>query len=258
MQFFRLSRLLLVGITLLVTSYALAERSAANMARDEFRHPIETLDFFGINAAMDVVEITPGGGWYTEILAEKIQGTLYAAHFNLQAKSAYYRNSRTKFEQMITATPSLYSNVELHTFDSGAQLLTTPDNSADAVLTFRNVHNWMRSSKEASSFELFFKTLKPGGVLGVVEHRAKPGTNLQAMIKSGYVTQSYVIELAERAGFIFEASSEINANPADTADHPKGVWTLPPSLRLGDEDRDRYLAIGESDRMTLRFRKPLK
>jgi predicted methyltransferase len=116
----------------------------------------------------------------------------------------------------------------------------------------------MRCGSEGRAFELFFTTLKPGGVLGVVEHRAKPDTDLQTMIQSGYVTQKYVIELAEQAGFIFEASSEINANSADTADHPKGVWTLPPSLRLGDKDRDRYLAIGESDRMTLRFRKPAK
>jgi predicted methyltransferase len=258
MQILRLSKWLAFGLLILMTSNALAERSAANMARDEFRHPFATLDFFGIQSVMDVVEISPGGGWYTEILAEKVQGTLYAAHFNPEAKSAYYRNSRAKFEEKIASQPALYGNLELHTFDAGAGLLTTPDNSADAVLTFRNVHNWMRSGSEGRAFELFFTTLKPGGVLGVVEHRAKPDTDLQTMIQSGYVTQKYVIELAEQAGFIFEASSEINANSADTADHPKGVWTLPPSLRLGDKDRDRYLAIGESDRMTLRFRKPAK
>jgi predicted methyltransferase len=144
----------------------------------------------------------------------------------------------------------------MHVFDAKAQLLTTADNSADAVLTFRNVHNWMGSNSDVAAFGLFFKTLKPGGVLGVVEHRAKPATDRDSMIKSGYVTQDYVIEIAQRAGFVFEASSEINANPADTTRHPKGVWTLLPNLALGDVDRDQYLAIGESDRMTLRFRKP--
>ena len=144
----------------------------------------------------------------------------------------------------------------MHTFDASASLLTTADNSADALVTFRNVHNWLSSGNEAKAFELFYKTLKPGGVFGVVEHRAAPGTARAVMLSSGYMTQDYVIELAERAGFVLEASAEINANPKDNADHPKGVWTLPPSLRLGEQDRQKYLAIGESDRMTLRFRKP--
>jgi predicted methyltransferase len=132
-----------------------------------------------------------------------------------------------------------------------------PDSSADALVTFRNVHNWLRSNTEGSSFDLFFKALKPGGVLGVVEHRAPAGTDRGTMRSSGYMTQDYVIQLALDAGFKFEASSEINANEKDSANHPKGVWTLPPSLRLGEKDREKYLAIGESDRMTLRFRKPM-
>jgi len=233
-----------------------ADRNPDNAARDQYRNPIKTLDFFGIKPDMSVVEITPGGGWYTEILAHRLKGALYAAHYNPESTRAYYLNSLVKFKEMVAANPTLYGNVEMHTFDANAQLLTTDDNSADAVLTFRNVHNWMKSKNDGRSFELFFKTLKPGGVLGVVEHRAAPGTDHATMIKSGYVAQEYVIALAESAGFVLEASSEVNANPADTADHPKGVWSLLPNMAMGDVDRDRYLAIGESDRMTLRFRKP--
>ncbi|MGB2118758.1 MAG: class I SAM-dependent methyltransferase [Porticoccaceae bacterium] len=247
---------ILIGTLIAFSVQVSAERSAGNMARDQYRHPVETLEFFGITKDMAVVEISPGGGWYTEVLAGQLSGTLYAAHANPQSKSAYYRKSLSRFKDKLAANPEFYSNVELHVFDAGAQLLTTADNSADAVVTFRNVHNWMNSNSEGAAFELFFKTLKPGAVLGVVEHRAKPGTSRKTMIDSGYVTQNYVIEIAQQAGFVLEASSEINANPADTADHPKGVWTLLPNLALGDVDRERYQAIGESDRMTLRFRKP--
>ncbi len=247
---------LLIGTLVACSAQVSAERSPNNIARDQYRHPAETLAFFGITADMAVVEISPGGGWYTEVLAGQLSGTLYAAHANPQSKSAYLRKSLSRYKDKLAADPEFYSNTELHIFDPGAQLLTTADNSADAVVTFRNVHNWMQSSNEETAFKLFFKTLKPGAVLGVVEHRAKPGTDRKTMIDSGYVTQDYVVEIAQQAGFVLEASSEINANPADTADHPKGVWTLLPSLALGDVDRDRYLAIGESDRMTLRFRKP--
>ena len=246
-------RVLLILSASLVALAAQAERDGT---RDQFRHPVETLAFFGISPEMDVVEISPGGGWYTEILADHVKGTLFAAHFNPESKSGYYVNSRKGFEKKIAANQALYGNVEMHIFDASVNLLTTADNSADALVTFRNVHNWLRSGNEASSFELFYKTLKPGGVLGVVEHRAAPGTARELMITSGYMTQDYVIQLAERAGFVLEASTELNANPKDSADHPKGVWTLPPVLRLGELDREKYLTIGESDRMTLRFRKP--
>ena len=243
-------------LTLCTSLAALTAQAERDASRDQFRHPVETIEFFGLTPEMDVVEITPGGGWYTEILADYVTGTLFAAHFNPESKGEYYRNSRERFEKKIAANPALYGNVELHTFDISVNLLTTPANSADALVTFRNVHNWLRSNNEAAAFELFYKTLKAGGILGVVEHRAKPGTDRGTMIKSGYVTQGYVIEIAQRAGFVLEASSEINANPLDTTKHPKGVWTLPPNLALGDVDREQYLAIGESDRMTLRFRKP--
>ena len=246
-------RLLLILCASLTALTVVAER---DMSRDQFRHPVQTIDFFGLTAEMDVIEITPGGGWYTEVLAGYIKGALLAAHFNPDSKVKYYLKSRKGFEEKIAANPALYGNVEMHTFDASANLLTTADNSADALVTFRNVHNWLGSGNEAKAFELFYNTLKPGGVFGVVEHRAVPGTARAIMLSSGYMTQDYVIELAERAGFVLEASAEINANPNDNAHHPEGVWTLPPNLRLGEQDREKYLTIGESDRMTLRFRKP--
>ena len=242
-----------IGFMAMVSGIVSAERDTS---RDQYRHPAQTLSFFGISPKMDVLEIAPGGGWYTEFLANYITGDLLAAHYDPNSKVAYYQKSQARFMSKISADAQLYVNVKMHIFDAGAKVLDVEDNAVDAAVTFRNVHNWMGSGTEASSFELFFSALKPGGVLGVVEHRAPVGTDKATMQKSGYMTQDYVIELAVKAGFIFEESSEINANKNDTADHPKGVWTLPPSLRLGNQDRERYLAIGESDRMTLRFRKP--
>ena len=243
----------LLTILVTISGIAIADRDTS---RDQYRHPMATLAFFGITPQMDVLEISPGGGWYTEVLAQYVTGNLLAGHYDPQSDRAYYRNSQSKFAAKMAAAPELYGNVKMHVFDASAKKLSAETSSVDAVVTFRNVHNWMSSSTEASSFELFFNALKPGGMLGVVEHRAPDGTDKATMKKSGYMTQDYVIELARGAGFILEASSEVNANEKDTANHPKGVWTLPPSLRLGDQDRDRYLAIGESDRMTLRFRKP--
>ena len=234
-----------------------AYRSEDSRARDVYRHPQQTLEFFGIKPEMNVVEIWPGGGWYTEVLAPFISGEFIAAHFDPDSPVAYFKNSRADFERKVAAG-GVYNNVKLATFDPASGRLTVEAASADAVLTFRNVHNWLGSKSEFKAFELFFQALKPGGVLGVVEHRAKPGTSWEAMNSSGYMTQAYVTILAARAGFVLEEASEINANGADSADHPKGVWTLPPNLRLGDTDREKYLAIGESDRMTLRFRKPVQ
>ena len=246
-------KILLLLCILSISVNTIAERDST---RDQYRNPMATLNFFGVRQDMDVVEISPGGGWYTEILADFVQGDLLAAHYDPNSERAYYRNSQSRFAEKIAADPDLYNNVKMHIFDASEGKLSVSDSSADAVVTFRNVHNWMSSGTEGSSFDLFFKALKPGGILGVVEHRATPGTDRPAMRSSGYMTQSYVKELALNAGFKFEESSEINANKKDTADHPKGVWTLPPSLALGLEDREKYLAIGESDRMTLRFRKP--
>lgn len=255
MEFFKKNVVKATLLSLLVSlsGTAIAERDTS---RDQYRHPTETLAFFGIAPQMDVLEISPGGGWYTDVLAKYVTGDLLAGHYDPQSDRAYYRNSQSKFAAKIAAAPDMYGNVKMHIFDASAKKLSAKASSVDAVVTFRNVHNWMSSSTEASSFELFFKALKPGGVLGVVEHRAPEGTDKATMKKSGYMTQDYVVKLARAAGFVFEASSEINANEKDTANHPKGVWTLPPSLSLGDQDRELYLAIGESDRMTLRFRKP--
>ena len=231
-------------------------RSEANRARDKYRHPLKTIEFFGVNPQMDVLEIWPGGGWYSEILAPYIKGDFYAAHFNPQAEVAYFRRSRDSYSALLAASPQQYSRVKMTYFDPGANALAVPDASVDAVLTFRNVHNWLKGKSEHTAFELFYRALRPGGVLGVVEHRAPAGRDWQSMRSSGYMTEAYVINLAQRAGFVLEASAEINANPADSTDHPRGVWTLPPSLSLKDLDREHYLAVGESDRMTLRFRKP--
>lgn len=234
-----------------------ADRTPAFVKRDVFRHPSETLAFFGLKPTMTVVEIWPGGGWYTEILAPYLRGgKLYAAHFAKDSSVNYFLNSRRVFEEKVNARPDVYQAMTLAEFSPKMNKLTVPDASADLVLTFRNVHNWLRSINEAEAFALFYKALKPGGVLGVVEHRAKPNTSWEVMKKSGYMTEAYVIALAEKAGFVLDASSEINANAKDTADHPKGVWTLPPTLRMKDKDRAKYVAIGESDRMTLRFKKP--
>lgn len=233
-------------------------RTPAYVARDQYRHPAETLGFFQVQPGLTVVEIWPGGGWYTEILAPMLKdsGTFYAAHFPKATEVGYFKKSREKFEEKLAQDKATYGAVKLTEFAPGGDSEIAPAGTADAVLTFRNVHNWMNSGNEQAAFNTFFAALKPGGVLGVVEHRAKPGTSRADMIKSGYVTQDYVVKLAENAGFTLEETSEVNANPRDTADHPKGVWTLPPSLRLGEEDKDKYMQIGESDRMTLRFRKP--
>lgn len=233
------------------------QRTSAWVARDQYRHPSETLAFFDVRPDMVVVEIWPGQGWYTEILGPYLEaGKLYAAQFPMEGTPKYYRKVRTAFTEKLAANPQVYPTTTVVDFDPTNGALGVPDNSVDRVLTFRNVHNWLRSKSEAKAFELFFSTLKPGGMLGVVEHRAPLGTDWETMKTSGYMTEAYVIELAEQAGFVLDGRSEINANSKDLADHPEGVWTLPPSLRLKEKDRAKYLAIGESDRMTLRFKKP--
>ena len=227
------------------------ERDPKNAARDSSRHPLETLSFFGIKSDMTIVELSPGGGWYTEILANFLHepGKLIAAHFDPNSERAYYKRSRANFEKKMS-TNSMFDTVEIVAINSN---LAEP-NSVDAVLTFRNLHNWLGSDMDLI-FSNSYKALRPGGIFGVVEHRAKPGTSIEAMKKSGYVSEEHAIEIAEKHGFKLVAKSEINANPKDSTNYPGGVWTLPPNLRLKDVDREKYLEIGESDRMTLLFKK---
>ena len=227
------------------------QRSVKNVSRDSSRHPYETLTFFEIKPNMKVVELSPGGGWYTEILANYIHkpGQLIAAHFDKDSQRAYFQRSRASFEKRIAEDP-LFKDIEIVDLSSS---LAEPG-SVDAVLTFRNLHNWLGPQMD-TIFANSSKALKPGGLFGVVEHRAKPGTTMEMMKKSGYVTEEHAIAVAKKHGFTLVARSEVNSNPKDSASHPGGVWTLPPSLRLKDKDREKYLEIGESDRMTLLFKK---
>lgn len=236
-------------------------RSDSARARDRYRHPAETLAFFDVGPDQTVVEIWPGkNGWYTAILAPLLRenGQLYCAHWNEDSSVEYFRKGRTSFDQILAQHPSVYDRVQVTVLEPLEYIAIAPPGSADRVLTFRNVHNWIKAGKADAVFQAMFKALKPGGILGVVEHRAVAGTSDEEMIKSGYVTELRVVELAQAAGFELVAAIDINANPKDDAHHPYGVWSLPPSLRGGDVDREKYLAIGESDRMTLKFRKPLQ
>jgi predicted methyltransferase len=225
-----------------------SQRSEENRARDQYRHPRETLEFFGLQPNMTVVEMGPGGGWYTEILAPYLreQGRLIAAAPD--PASEYGQ----RFDAFLATNPELYDRVERVTFNPPEQLSLGPDGSADMVVTFRSTHGWINRDQAAAVYQAMFNVLKPGGVLGVEQHRGPDGVDTE----SGYVPEATVIQIAEAAGFVLEERSEINANPADDHDHPEGVWSLPPTLRGGDTDRAQYEAIGESDRMTLRFRKP--
>ena len=229
------------------------QRPAADKARDQYRHPIQTLTFFGIRPNMTVVEVWPGAGWYTEILAPylKDRGKLYAA-------IPQGGEGADAFKAKLASDPNVYGKVIVTELEPPSKLQLAPDGSADLVLTFRNVHNWMRRGYAENMFKAMYRALKPGGILGVEEHRANPAVAQDPKAASGYVRTDYVIHLVESAGFKLAGKSEINANPKDTKDYPKGVWTLPPTLREGDTDRAKYMAIGESDRMTLRFIKPVK
>ena len=231
-------------------------RSEENKARDKYRNPAETLTFFGIEPDMTVVEIYPGRGWYTEILAPylKDSGTFYVAEQPGEPSYEAARRSLEALNQKLKDAPELYSKVQRTKLSKDDGI--APPGSADLVVTFRNVHSWMGSGTEDEAFAAMFKALKPGGVLGVVQHRGDPNVPQDPKAGKGYVNEAYVIELVKKAGFELAEKSEINANPKDTKDYAKGVWTLPPSFRLGDEDREKYSAIGESDRMTLKFVKP--
>lgn len=233
-------------------------RDEANRARNDFRHPVEVLNFFGLEADMTVIEILPSTGWWTEIIAPYMRdhGKYYGAHFSPNASASYMPSILRGFEAKITADPALYGKITVRHLNPPHEVAIAPPESADMAMTFRNVHNWIMAGQENEFFDSFYTALKPGGVLGVVEHRAKADAGMDVMRTSGYVTEAYVIEVAQRAGFELVAKSEMNANPKDPTVHPEGVWTLPPNYRMGDTDRAKYEAIGESDRMTLKFVKP--
>ncbi len=237
-------------------------RDPANVKRDAYRHPAQTLSFFGVEPGKTVIEITPGGGWYSEILAPLLRdkGQYVAAVVDPKAVPEgrgrdYQQRSRDGLDKKFAGDAAVYAKARVVAYDPKAPVFG-PADSADVVLTFRNVHNWRSSGQAEGMFKGFYSVLKPGGVLGVVEHRAK--ADVPADDKSGYVGQAQVIAMAEAAGFKLAGSSEINTNPRDTKDYPNGVWTLPPSNNHEPADAAKYQAIGESDRMTLRFVKPGK
>lgn len=236
-----------------------------NPARDTWRHPLDTLRFMGVQPDDKVIEIWPGEGWYTSILAPYLSvggGSFTAAQFAPEGAPPAVKASLEAYKARF-ADPKIYGQINVVAFGPKTGLLA-PDNSIDTIVTFRNAHNWMAAGWAEKAFLDMFKALKPGGVLGIEEHRANADSPQDPLARSGYVQEAYVIELAQAAGFEFVAKSEVNANPRDTKDHPYGVWTLPPIRRSAASgstppagfDRARYDAIGESDRMTLKFRKP--
>lgn len=235
-------------------------RTPTYVGRDKARHPYDTLRFFGIQPHLTVVELTPGAGWYTEILAPYLRdsGQYIGANYNPESDNAEYRKAAKILSKKIAENPELYGKAKITVFEPPHLSEVAPPETADMVLTFRNMHNWVSSGPETVDTVLanVYKSLKPGGVFGVVDHRLPADRKFDEHASSGYLPEDYVIEVIEKAGFVFDAKSEINANPKDTANHPHGVWALPPTYRNQDMGRERYEAIGESDRMTLRFIKP--
>ncbi|MBL4674270.1 MAG: class I SAM-dependent methyltransferase [Arenicella sp.] len=237
-------------------------RSDKNKARNKYRHPIGTLAFFGLQPNMTVLEIAPGGGWYTEVIAPAMQHTgVYIAgsyDVTVEGQAKYrYRQHQALLDQ-IKDQPELYGQIKVAGYSPPESRNLWQQNSVDMVVTFRSSHGWAREGMIDDVYSDFFKVVKPGGVLGVVQHRAPADGDVVAWAKKGYVPEARVIQAAEKAGFVLDAKSEINANPKDLKDHDEGVWRLPPTLSLGDQDREKYMTIGESDRMTLRFTKPAK
>ncbi len=249
--------------TLVEAAIAGEHRSNENRARDRYRKPLETLDFLGLDAGMTVVEIWPGTGWYSEILAPVLKdgGRFYAAQFDPNGPYGYQRRGLGAFLTKLGSTPDLYRQVVVTTFDLPYRLEIAPRASADMVLTFRNVHNLVMDLYGGGryadlAFQAMFDALKPGGILGVVDHEWDDAATEDPLSANGYISRARTIAMAEAAGFELVAASDILKNPRDTRDHPAGVWTLPPSFARGDEDRQKYEAIGESDRFLLKFVKP--
>ncbi|HTX24518.1 MAG TPA: hypothetical protein VMD03_07675 [Steroidobacteraceae bacterium] len=231
-------------------------RSPEHKARDRYRHPLQTLTFFGLRPDMTVVELWPFGGWYTEILAPYLRehGQLYAAAMDPASTDPEDKEYNRELQAMFAAHPELFGKVHVTVLAPGKMQLA-PDGSADLVLTFRNIHNWVWAGIERDVFAAAFRALKPGGILGVVEHRSND-PNLIPKQGEAYVGEAYAVHLIESVGFRLVARSNVNRNPKDTKDYPKGVWTLPPIYAEGSKDRAKYAAIGESDRFTLKFVKP--
>lgn len=234
-------------------------RSDSNKARNQYRHPVETLKFFGIEDGMTVLEIWPGSGWYTEILAPALRGhgKFIVATWDpeVEGQPSYRYELPKQMEMKFAKNPEIYDEVSVTYYSPPESASLGQADSVDAVLTFRNTHGWIGAGQAQDVFNEFARVLKPGGVLGVVQHRANEGTDPSVTSKKGYVSEQAVKDIAARAGFVFEAGSEVNANSKDSKDYPDGVWTLPPGFALGEKDKEKYAAIGESDRMTLRFRK---
>lgn len=231
-------------------------RDPANAARDKYRHPRETLEFFGLRPDMTVVQLWPGNGWYTEVLAPVLRDHGQLIDAAVPPKGESESDNTVRYLAKLKATPAVYGKVKVVDFAPPSKMDLGPEGSADMVLTFRNLHNWQGRGQLDNVFQTAFKVLKHGGVFGVVEHRAPAGKTVDAVFKTGYMPVDYVIQEAEKAGFKLAGQSEVNANPKDSKDYPQGVWTLPPTYTLGDEDRAKYAAIGESDRMSLKFVKP--
>jgi len=235
------------------------QRTEAERARDPYRHPKQTLLFFGVRPEMTVLEVWPEPGWYTEILAPLLRekGKYIAAVHAPDPQSAYVTKGLARYREKLAARPDLYDRVEVVPLPTdGGEVV--PAGTVDMVLTFRNLHNWMGHDEAARVFATLYQALKPGGTLGIVEHRGNPALPQDPQAKSGYVNEDYAVRLIEAQGFRLVAKSEVNANPRDTKDYPQGVWTLPPSYELGDKERAKYAAIGESDRFTMRFVKPAR
>jgi predicted methyltransferase len=239
----------------LAAAVASPARSPAAVARDSVRHPVEELTFFGIKPTMSVVELWPGGGYWTDIL-----GTYLAPHGHYTIAQPPSGNGEEdqqaqRLSARLTAEKDRFGNVNVTTLGRG-HFDIAPPGSADLVVTFRNLHNWMDGSYADEALAAIFKALKPGGILGMEEHRGSNDQPQDPKAKSGYVRQDYAIALAKKAGFVVVASSEMNANPRDTKNWPDGVWTLPPTLAQGDKDRAKYVAVGEADNFVIKFRKP--
>jgi len=247
-------------VTRIETAMQGDHRSDKNKARNQYRHPIETLSFFGLKADMTVLEIAPGGGWYTEVIAPAMRDTgVYVAgsyDVTVEGQPKYRYRQHKALLNRISTQSELYGQIQVATYSPPQSRDLWQENSVDMVLTFRSSHGWVREGMIDDVYSDFYKVVKPGGTLGVVQHRAPSDGDALEWSRKGYVPESRIIQAAEKAGFVLSDKSEVNANPEDSKDHQEGVWTLPPTLALGDEDREKYLAIGESDRMTLKFTKP--